>query len=369
MTAIRIPALIAATALSLSMAHAQPAPKPETVPEETAEAEPAQPDAEAIAIITGKTEPAAPIVLDPGAVTEGVKAGQHRFNLTFEPTEVEGMGLVRSKFANEGVFQAVLDGLADGIALPRDVDVIFKDCGVENAYWDPEDGSVNMCWELISLYNRGYEEVSGEESAFLRGADQETVLTGTTAFILMHELGHGLVNLFQLPVTGREEDVVDQFATLAMLGADEPQDALEDRNGRLVLLGAYFFQQIASQPGDLTREVFADEHALGQQRYYDVMCLVLGSDQDAYMPVLTPGLFMVGREADENPENFDEERITDWLHKTDALNILPYERAVRCADEYNKYSASWTYMLDNFMVPQDAGSADDAADAQKAQAN
>ncbi len=87
------------------------------------------------------------------------------------------------------------------------------------------------------------------------------------------------------------------------------------------------------------------------------MCLVLGSDEDAYMPVLTPGLFMVGREADESPANFDDERITDRLTKTDALNILPYVRAIRCSDEYNQYSASWTYMLDSFMIPQDADGA------------
>ncbi|MBA4490257.1 DUF4344 domain-containing metallopeptidase [Paracoccus sp. S1E-3] len=366
MTVTHISALLAATALSLSMAHAQPMPKPaaseattetateaEASTEATAEAKTEADAAETIAAVTGKGEQKEPLTLSPGAATVGVKAGEHRFNLTFEPTAVEGMGLVRSKFLNEGIFQSVLDSLADNIALPRDVAVTFKDCGFDNAYWDPDESTVNMCWELISLYNRGYEEVSGEESAYLRGADQDTVLTGTTAFILMHELGHGLVSLFQLPVTGREEDVVDQFATLAMLSADEPEDTFENRDGRLVLLGAYFFQQLASQPGDLTREIFADEHALGQQRYYDVMCLVLGSDQDAYMPILAPGLFMVAREADENPDNFDDERVTDWLTKTDALNILPYERAVRCGDEYAKYSASWDYLLENFMIPQD----------------
>ena len=31
--------------------------------------------------------------------------------------------------------------------------------------------------------------------------------------------------------------------------------------------------------------------------------------------------------------------------------------ALRCLDEYNKYSASWTYMLDSFMIPLDADGA------------
>ena len=67
-------------------------------------AAPAAADAETLAAMTGKTEPAKPITLNPGEVTEGVKAGQYPFNVSFEPAEVEGIGLVRSKFANEDFF-------------------------------------------------------------------------------------------------------------------------------------------------------------------------------------------------------------------------------------------------------------------------
>ncbi len=67
-------------------------------------AAPAEVDAETLAAMTGKTEPAKPITLNPAEVTEGVKAGQYPFNVSFEPAEVEGIGLVRSKFANEDFF-------------------------------------------------------------------------------------------------------------------------------------------------------------------------------------------------------------------------------------------------------------------------
>ncbi len=146
-----------------------------------------------------------PIVAGAGA---GETIGEHRFQLTFEPTQIDGMGLVRSKFQNEGIFQQVLDALADEIALPKDIPVVFRDCDLINAYWDPENSTLNMCWDLIAEYNHGYEQVSGEEKMFLAGANQGTVLTGTTLFILMHELGHGLVDLFRIPITGREENAV-----------------------------------------------------------------------------------------------------------------------------------------------------------------
>ncbi len=98
-------------------------------------------------------------------------------------------------------------------------------------------------------------------------------------FILFHELGHGLVNLFDIPITGREEDAVDQFSALLLLETD-PEGMTEIGTGLGVyaLFGAEFFNAFALGPDELSKNVFADEHSLGQQRYYDLMCLVVGSN-------------------------------------------------------------------------------------------
>ena len=34
---------------------------------------------------------------------------------------------------------------------------------------------------------------------------------GNTLFVLTHELGHGLINEFNMPVLGREEDAADSL--------------------------------------------------------------------------------------------------------------------------------------------------------------
>src|SRR5690606_13863239 len=163
-------------------------------------------------------------------------------------------------------------------------------------------------------------------------------LSGTTLFILLHELGHGMVDLFDLPITGREEDAVDQFATLMLIEADEEDDTLEERPSRLALLGAYFFRQLSFAREAMTRHIFSNEHALGQQRYYDVMCLVLGANIELYGPILALGVQMVDDTAQRYPDLVKEERVLEWLEKTDDLNILPYRRAVRCEAEYARYS-------------------------------
>ena len=42
-------------------------------------------------------------------------------------------------------------------------------------------------------------------------------IIGNTLFVLTHELGHGLINEFNMPVLGREEDAADSFAIVTAL--------------------------------------------------------------------------------------------------------------------------------------------------------
>lgn len=289
--------------------------------------------------------------LTPGSEA-GDTIGKYSFNLTFETTAVEGMNEVRQKFIDEGILAETLDELSAQIALPQDVPVTFTDCGEPNAWWTPDEKALKICYEMIALYNTGYEHIDSEDKDYLLQADRETVLMATTMFILFHELGHGFVDLFQLPITGREEDAVDQFAAVTLIGSDEEDDTLEERPSRLALIGSYFFRELAASPDAITRHILANEHALGQQRYYDVMCLVLGANVELYGPVLALGVQMVDDTSNRHPELATEARVLEWLERTDDLNILPYKRALRCEAEYARYNASWDYMFDNFMVPQ-----------------
>jgi hypothetical protein len=291
------------------------------------------------------------MVLTPGSAA-GDRIGGHGFTITYEETAVEGMQDVRNMFQRDGVFQEIFDEVSAQIALPRDVAITFRDCGEPSAFWSSDDKTVTMCYELISLYNTSYEQIETAEQGFLQQASVEQVLTGTTLFVMLHELGHGLIDLFDLPITGKEEDAADQFAAMTLIGSDEDDDALEDRPSRLALLGAYFFQKLSHSPDSLTRQILSNEHALGQQRYYEVMCLVLGSNTEVYGPIVALGVQMVNDAAQNYPYLVTDARIIEWLERTDDLNILPYKRALRCEKEFQRYNASWDYLIDTFMVPQ-----------------
>lgn len=300
----------------------------------------------------GVPEIATEIVLEPGAEA-GPSVGQHRFILTFEPASNSTSGLIRDKFMSEGVFADVLDELSDHIALPQDFPIIFGDCGRVNAFYSPSERAVHICYELIEMYNTSYQQLQGDAKDLLGWADQSSVLTGTTLFVLLHEIGHAMTDMFDLPITGREEDAVDQFAATILIDADEEGDAFEERPSRLALLGAQFFLGMSRSPEEMTRDLFANEHALGQQRFFDVMCLIYGSDPKTFGPILTPAMVMVEDAYEKAPDTFDAAKYTSWLTRTNDLNILPWERAIRCPQEYARYSASWDYLTDTFMVAQE----------------
>jgi hypothetical protein len=65
----------------------------------------------------------------------------------------------------------------------------------------------------------------------------------------------------------------------------------------------------------------ADEHSLDEQRYYNLVCWIYGSDPEYFADV-----------------------ATDWE--------LPEGRAVRCPSEYARMSGSWNRLLGPHMRPE-----------------
>lgn len=315
-------------ALALNAAHAQSATEPALKPIERIEVDELTPGADA-----------------------GDEVGKYRFVLSFEPTQDREESLIRTTLERGGELARILDELSAQIALPQDVPVRFTHCGEANAFWNPQAQDVTMCYELLAMYNQGYEDLENQFRTVFSWADQLEVLMGTTTFVLLHEIGHGMVSLFDLPVTGREEDSVDQFATYVLINSDEEGDTLEERPSRYALLAGYFFEQMKPVGTTVSRRHWADVHSFGAQRNIDLFCLVLGSAPATYSDVILPGLTMVDEFFGENRDIVGG-RVTEWLDQTDDLNLVPWTRAMRCGHEYAQYDASWTYITETFMTPQ-----------------
>ena len=237
----------------------------------------------------------------PGPPAPGVPS-QARFVGKWSPaTYVESASYASVRDESRGArrLESIADHLNVNYPLPRNIPVSFDECGQPNAYYQSTgsgEGSVHFCYEMMPYLR----EVLGEQ---LAPADVPEAVNGAYEFIMLHEVGHALTHQLDLPITGREEDVADQFATLNLLrqGDKGAQSAIY---GVLALQGSTEFGE----------SDYADEHSLGPQRYYNVACWIYGSDPEKYSG-------LVGGDG------------------------LPEARAARCPSEYAQMEKSWSRLL------------------------
>ena len=174
-----------------------------------------------------------------------------------------------------------LDGL---LVLPRPLRYVTAECKSADAFYLPGKGEVVLCYETLQVLHEqgqalGRTNKLGDEFA------RQYVLANLR-FIVAHETGHALIDLLDLPITGREEDAVDQLATTLMqrfARADEsPQQVAEN----LRMAGNWF---LVRAQGQYNLDAYADEHSLGEQRYFNLQCLIYGSNPARFVNIVTDG--------------------------------------------------------------------------------
>jgi hypothetical protein len=191
------------------------------------------------------------------------------------------------------------------IAVPADITLGTAHCDEPNAAYEPEHRRVTICYELFRSLSDRFAGEPGEEY----------LVSGTILFGLMHELGHALVDVLDLPVTGREEDAVDQLATLLILEQGAAGDSL--------VFGAVGWFATNARSAQLDDLALADDHGLDQQRVYNILCWLYGRDPSRYPMVRSEG----------------------WL---------PAHRAERCPAEYRRVRESWRQLLAPHQGPRPA---------------
>lgn len=225
-----------------------------------------------------------------------------KFVVEYLPVKNEAYAALQQELRKGRVLEGIVSDLNDTFVLPKDVRVNFSECGQANAFYDPNERRIAMCYELIeSFYDVFREEESNED-------ELDDAVVGATVFVLFHELGHALIDVLDLPVTGKEEDAVDQLSLFMLTdGTDEGEKAALD-GARALLLAA---SSDATSVDDLP---FWDEHSLGQQRFYNIICGVYGQNPQKYAALVEEG-------------------------------VLPEERAERCEGEYAQIEKSWIRLL------------------------
>jgi hypothetical protein len=116
-------------------------------------------------------------------------------------------------------------------------------------------------------------------------------VTGNVLFVMLHELGHTTVSEFELPVLGRQEAAADDFAVLRLL---DIQSAFSKRVLTEATKGWFLSDRRARKAG--VPFFYFDDHGLEQQRAYQIVCLMVGSDPAAFTDLATETGMPSGRQ-------------------------------------------------------------------------
>lgn len=201
------------------------------------------------------------------------------------------------------LMEALASLVNDTFKLPKRLTIIGVECGKPNAFYAPGKTEIVLCYELSKdIFDRIQREIRADHNT------QTEIALGALVFIFLHELGHAVIDIYNLPVLGREEDAADQIGTFMLLAMADHRPEI----ARNWPLGAHWFFNNSSL--FFTRRHYADEHSLNPQRQFNIACWVFGSNPEKYI---------------------DLARYAK----------LPNSRAQRCPGEYRQMSNAAKQML------------------------
>ncbi len=200
---------------------------------------------------------------------------------------------------SEAKVRAMVARLNASINLPVEIAISFEDCHDSEVYYEQENHHVVICHEWLDQMQHLASRRTSDRTIL-----RETVESLVVA-VFLHESAHALIDILNVPVTGREEDAADQFSTLVLLG--QPDGA------RKAMQVARIYK-VLSQDSSYDPPAYWDEHSLDAQRYYDTLCMIYGRDPK------------------QNGKLLNNDR-------------LPDERAEICPKDYQRIETAWKTLL------------------------
>jgi len=251
----------------------------------------------------GGTPPGATATSTP--TTAGGPAGSDgEMTAVYEPAESPEAVQGRQLLEEAGLLEELADEATAMLRLPQDVPLVGRECGEANAFWDIDDRELVLC----------YEDAALGMTVFADDPDPRASTLGAVRATFYHELGHAVIDLYDLPFTGREEDVADQLAAVLLLETYDDRDIDPED---LAAAQAYARMFAADEDG-VEDFPFWDVHEYDLARMYNLQCWIYGADPQG-------NAFVVEQE------------------------LLPAERADSCPDEFDRMARAWDELLGPYL--------------------
>ncbi len=209
---------------------------------------------------------------------------------------------IAKQLKSAGAISDVMAIINDNFRLETDLVFVFG--ADDGPLYDP---TLSEIWIPYAFLEEVKERFVGANYA-ASGVSADDATMDSLLHTLFHELAHALIDQYQLPVIGKEEDAADALATVLLI-------RYFDQGQELAISAADLFDLESEESEDtLTAENFWGEHSLDSQRYFSTLCHVYGSAPQQYSDLLKESEFSA-------------------------------DRAEGCIEEYESLRASWLELL------------------------
>lgn len=167
------------------------------------------------------------------------------------------------KLAKRNKFlRRITDDLNSKFTLPVNVTIALGACQDSNSYYNPRTRTITLCYELLRDIDSA--DFTGESSENIEAA------TYCILSVVYHEVGHALIDILGLHRQASVEDMADRFSTWLM--------TISSKSDRARYYAQYF-DHIDAKGSKVSLH---DSHLLNQQRRYNIVCLIYGSNAMKY---------------------------------------------------------------------------------------
>jgi Putative metallopeptidase len=195
----------------------------------------------------------------------------------------------------ETVLEDFVNSINDRIEFPGEVTIKITECGEDNAFYNPEDSTISICYEFIDHMMSIQDEKMPKSERLLYA----------TAFTLLHEMGHAMVDRLDLPITGKEENAVDELAMVILMSDTT------DITYYAAIEGAMQFYY-ESLDENVKKYPFYDVHAPSIERYYDMLAIIVGSDPEGHKDLIGENKDQLHADRAEHAEADYEKKLDSW---------------------------------------------------------
>jgi hypothetical protein len=193
---------------------------------------------------------------------------QGRWRVAYPEAKNPEYAALQQHFSEQDILASMVEPLNEHFPVSRDVTIELAECGREGAFYDAERPAVQLCYEL--LVNLAQSLMGDQENG-------EQVFVGAFAYILLHQVGHALMDQMDLPVRVPPEEAADQLT--AVMAAFAPEELQTIAEGALVL----------GERGVDWENPGSGRAALSGARMQNLLCLFYGIDSEGYAWMVDEG--------------------------------------------------------------------------------